>query len=95
MVAAVKSPGPAADRAYRTGIWTAAVGALAVVFALYWTGALAGYVSVFVVVVLFPVYMLLVASALSAWLGYGKGPADLRRVQREKDDGSEDEPGLW
>ena len=95
MTTQAKSPGPAAQRAFRTGVWAAAVLALAVVGWLYWTGAVAGYVSVFAVVVLFPVYMLLVASALSKWLGYGKTPADLRRVRREQTDASEDGPGFW
>lgn len=89
-----KSPGPAARRAFRTGIWTAAVVALVVVVGLYWTGVLASYVAVFVVIVLFPMYLLIVASALSKWLGFGKGPADLRRVTREIDRESPDE-GPW
>ncbi len=89
-----KSPGPAARRAFRTGVWTAAAGGLAVVGGLYWIGALASYAAVFVVVVLFPVYMLVVASALSKWLGLGKGPADLRRVTREVNGDTSDE-GPW
>ncbi len=95
MATQAKSPGPAAKRAFRTGVWAAAVVALAVVGWLYWTGELAGYVSAFVVVVLFPVYMLLVASALSKWLGFGKGPADLRRVRREQTETGEDDSGFW
>jgi len=94
MVTSEKSPGPAARRAFRTGIWAAAALALAVVVGLYWTGALANYVAVFVVLVLFPVYMLVVASALSMWLGFGKGPTDLRRVTREID-GDDSEEGPW
>lgn len=94
MVAPEKSPGPAARRAFKTGVWTAAAGGLAVVGALYWTGALASYAAVFVVVVLFPVYMLVAASVLSKWLGLGKGPADLRRVTRKIDRDSPDE-GPW
>jgi len=89
-----KSPGPAAHRAFRTGLWAAAVVALAVVGGLYWTGELAGYASLFVVVVIFPVYLLVVASVLSKWLGYGKTPADLRRVTREIDHDTSDE-GPW
>jgi FtsH-binding integral membrane protein len=95
MTTQAKSPGPAARRAFRTGVWAAAALGLAGVGALYWTGALAGYVSVFVVVVLFPVYMLLVASALSQWLGYGKGPADLHRVRRERGEDGDDGSGFW
>lgn len=88
-----KSPGPAARRAFRIGIWAAGALALAVVVGLYVTGTLANYVAVFVVVVLFPVYLLVVASALSKWLGLGKGPSDLRRVTRDiNDDDSEEGP---
>ena len=84
MVAQVTSPGPAAERAFRTGIRAAAVLGLAAVGGLYWTGTLAGYAAGFVVVLLFPAYMLVVASALAKWLGYDKGPRNLRRVTREK-----------
>jgi fatty acid desaturase len=95
MATSAKSPGPAAERAFRTGIRAAAVGALAVLGALYWTGALAGYVAVFVVIVLFPVYLLVVASVLSKWLGFAKGPTNLRRVTREDADGPRSGEGPW
>ncbi len=95
MTRPVKSPGPAAERAFQTGVWSAAVSALAVVGALYWTGALAGYVSVFVVIVLFPVYLVVVASVLSKWLGFARGPVNLRRVTREDDDGPRSGQGPW
>jgi len=95
MATSAKSPGPAAERAFRTGVWAAAVGALAVIGALYWTGALAGYVAVFVVIVLFPVYLLVVAAALCKWLGFAKGPANLRRVTREETEGPRSGEGPW
>ncbi|MFB6232918.1 MAG: hypothetical protein ABEH61_01530 [Haloarculaceae archaeon] len=95
MATPAKTPGAAARRAFRTGVWTAAAAALAVVGALYWTGTLEGYVAVFVVVVLFPVYLLLVASALSVWLGYDKDPRDLRRVTREQDEEPYSGKGPW
>jgi len=79
-----KSPGPAADRAFRTGILVAAVGGLAAVGSLYWTGALAPLLVGFTLVVLFPVYLLVAAAVLSKWLGYDRDVSDLRRV-RQKD----------
>ena len=77
-----KSPGPAADRAFTTGVLVAAVGALASVGFLYWTGALTPLLVGFTLVVLLPVYLLVVASALSKWLGYDRNVSDLRRVSR-------------
>jgi hypothetical protein len=77
-----KSPGPAADRAFATGIRVAAVGALAALGLLYWLGTVGPFLVGFALVVLFPVYLLVVASALSKWLGYDRDVSDLRRVSR-------------
>ncbi len=95
MVAKAKSPGPAAQRAFRIGVRAAAVAALAVVGVLYWTGAIAGYVTGFLVIVLFPVYLLVVASALSKWLGYDKDPRDLEPVTREEREDLRSDRGPW
>ncbi len=82
MEASRKSPGPAADRAFRTGVRAAAAGALAGLALLYWFEVLSPFLVGVTLVVLFPVYMLVVASALSVWLGYDRSAADLRRVRR-------------
>lgn len=79
-----KSPGPAADRAFTTGILVAAVAAFAALGFLYWAGMLAPFLVVFALVVLFPVYLLVVASVLSKWLGYDRDVSDLRRVRRDE-----------
>jgi hypothetical protein len=79
-----KSPGPSAAHAFRTGILVAAVGALAAVGSLYWTGALTPLLVGFTLVVLFPVYLLVAAAVLSKWLGYDRDVSDLRRVGREE-----------
>lgn len=80
-------PGPTADQAFRLGIATATVVALAGLATLYATGAVSAHVLAFVVVVGFPVYLLFVASALSVWLGFDKDVTDLRPVYRERNDG--------
>ena len=78
-----KSPGPAADRAFRTGILVAAIGALAVVGLLHWNGTLTPLLVGFALVVLFPVYLLVAASVLSKWLGYDRDASDLQRIRTE------------
>ncbi|MEF8789245.1 MAG: hypothetical protein V5A61_03915 [Haloarculaceae archaeon] len=88
-----KSPGPAADRAFTIGVLVATVGALAAVGFLYWTGVLTPLLVGFTLVVLLPVYLLVVASALSKWLGYDRGVSDLRRVSREDESRSRRGPG--
>ena len=88
-----KSPGPAADRAFTTGVLVAAVAACAVLGFLYWAGMLAPLPVVFALVVLFPVYLLIVASVLSKWLGYDRDVSDLRRVRRDEGSRSDWERG--
>lgn len=78
------TPGPSARSAFRLGIVTASVAALAVVGALYWAGELSLPLAGFTLIVLFPVYLVFVASVLSVWLGYNKGIADLRPVYEEQ-----------
>lgn len=86
-------PGPDARRAFATGVRTAALVALAAVALAYWTGAVTPLAAGFALVVLGPVYLLVVASALSKWLGYAPDATDLRPVYRERrvrsDPGSE------
>lgn len=82
MGAPKKSPGPATDRAFATGSRLAAVGALAALGLLYWFGVLTPPLVGVALAVFFPVYVLVVASVLSAWLGYDRSAADLRRVRR-------------
>ena len=76
--------GASARSAFRTGIVAAAVVALACVGFLYWAGQLTLLLVGFVLVVVFPVYLVFAASVLSVWLGYNKGVTDLRPVYRER-----------
>ncbi|WP_251342548.1 hypothetical protein [Haloplanus halophilus] len=77
-------PGPAARSAFRFGVLVAAVAGLSVLAWLYRSGALAPAAAVYVTIALFPVYLLVVASVLSVWLGYDRDPTDLRPVYRSR-----------
>jgi hypothetical protein len=59
----------------------AAVG-LAVLGAGYLHGVLTTTMALYALVALFPVYLVIAASALSVWLGYDKDATDLRPVYR-------------
>ncbi|WP_251328105.1 hypothetical protein [Haloplanus pelagicus] len=78
------APGPAARSAFRLGVLVASVAGLTVLAWLYRTGTLTTTTAVYVTVALFPVYLLVVASVLSVWLGYDKGPTDLQSVYRSR-----------
>jgi ethanolamine transporter EutH len=79
------SPGPDAGHAFRLGIAASAVVGLAVIAILYWTGALAPVIAGFVLVVIFPVYLVVAAAVLSVWLGYDKDHTALRPVYRTEE----------
>ncbi|MDY6819531.1 MAG: hypothetical protein SVG88_12800 [Halobacteriales archaeon] len=79
------SPGPSAHHAFRLGMIAAAIGAVAGIGFLYWFGAFDLFVAGGLLLILFPVYLLIVASFLSVWLGFGKDATDLRPVYREKE----------
>ncbi len=76
-------PGPDAHRAFRLGLAAATVVAAVVIVALYWTGSVPPVILGFMVLLVFPVYLVCAASVLSVWLGYDKDPTDLQRVTRE------------
>jgi hypothetical protein len=77
-------PGPVADRAFTLGIVAAATAGASVLAGLYGSGALALPLAVYVLVALFPVYLVAVASVLSVWLGYDRDATDLRPVTRRE-----------
>lgn len=77
-------PGPDAARAYRLGLIAGAVVGLFVAGALYWVGTLGPLALGYVVVALFPVYLIVVAVVLSVWLGYDKDATTLRPVYKPK-----------
>jgi hypothetical protein len=77
-----RSPGEAAQQAFRTGVAAAAAGALGALALLVWSGTVTPAAAAFGLVVLFHPYLLVAASVLSAWLGLGKDVSNLRRVTR-------------
>lgn len=77
-----RAPGPAARSAFRLGMIAAIVVGLAVLGALYLHGVLTVTTALYVLVALFPVYLVIAASVLSVWLGYDKDATDLRPVYR-------------
>lgn len=78
------SPGPAAAQAFRLGIITSAVGGLAGIATLYWFGILTPLLAGYTLVLLFPVYLVFIATVLSMWLGYNKDKTSLRPVYQQK-----------
>lgn len=79
------SPGPNAAAAFRLGILAGAVAGLAGVGLWYWFGSVAPLLLGYVLVLLFPIYLVFVAVALSVWLGYDKDSTALRPVYRTKE----------
>lgn len=82
------TPGPDAQYAFRLGIATAAIVGLVGIGALHWMGLLTPTLLGFTLVLIFPVYLVFAASALSVWLGFDKDATDLRPVRREQHDRS-------
>jgi hypothetical protein len=77
-------PGPDAARAFRFGmIAGGAVGAVCL-GTLYWASGLSLLALGYVVIALFPVYLIVVAILLSRWLGYTKDVTSLRPVYKTK-----------
>lgn len=77
-----RTPGPAARSAFRLGMLVAVVLGLTVLGVLYLGGVLTTTTALYVLFALFPVYLVVAASALSVWLGYDKDATDLRPVYR-------------
>jgi len=78
-------PGANARHAFRLGMTAAAIVGLVGAAVLYWAGLLDPALLGFTLVLIFPVYLVFAASALSVWLGFGKDATDLRPVYREPD----------
>jgi fatty acid desaturase len=83
------APGPDADRAFRLGIVAASVLWVAGLTALYVSGLLSLPVAAYGLVVLLPIYLLVVAAALSVWLGFSKDATALERVHETQDSAGE------
>ncbi len=80
MNAARKQPGPVAAQAFRLGMYLGAFVGLAVIGLLYWVGSLGAAMAGYALFLLFPVYLVVVAAALSRWLGYDRGVESLQPV---------------
>lgn len=78
------SPGPAADQAFRLGILASLAAGGVVLGILYWIGLISLPIIGYILLSLLPVYLILVASVLSVWLGYSKDISALRPVYKEK-----------
>ena len=79
------SPGPVAAHAFRLGMIAGAVVGLAGIGLLYWSGTLTPILAGYVLLAVFPVYLVLVSVVLSLWLGYNKDITALRPVYKPKD----------
>ena len=78
-------PGPDAHGAFRLGMLAAAVCGLGALGFGYWLGLVTPIYAGYALLILFPVYLVFAASALSVWLGFDKDASDLRPVYREKE----------
>ena len=78
-------PGPDAASAFRLGIVAGAIVGLVGLGALSLDGTITPIVAGYLLVVVFPVYLVLVAVALSRWLGYDADASALRPVTVPKD----------
>jgi hypothetical protein len=79
------SPGPNADDAFQLGVIVATLAGLIPLVVLYTQGSLTLRLIGFVLLTLFPVYLIFSASALSVWLGFDKDATDLRPVHRNRE----------
>jgi len=80
---ASKTPGPAAAHAFQLGLRAGAIFGIAVIATLYWFGIIDLLLAGYALLLLFPVYLIFVAAALSVWLGYDKDATALRPVYKQ------------
>ena len=80
---ASKTPGPAAAHAFQLGLRAGAIFGIAVIATLYWFGIIELLLAGYALLLLFPVYLIFVAAALSVWLGYDKDATALRPVYKQ------------
>ena len=78
------SPGPAASSAFQYGIVAGVVLGLTGVGLLYQSEYLTPAVAGYVLLALFPTYLVLVAALLSKWLGYERDSTSLRPVYQDR-----------
>lgn len=79
------TPGPIADRAFDAGFKAAAVGGVVGLTVCYLVGILSLYGTLFVLILLYPAYLVFVALLLATWLGYDTDRSNLEPVSVEAD----------
>jgi len=94
-MAIASSPGPIADRTYRFGFRLAVGAGLAAVGLLFGLGYLSLSDTIIVLLLIFPVYLIFTATALSVWLGYDTDQTDLTRVTEEVETEENDSWENW
>lgn len=75
-------PGPDAARAFRLGIAAGGLIGLTLAAISYWFSTMTLFAFGYIFLLVFPVYLVLVATALSVWLGYNQDVTSLRPVYR-------------
>jgi len=78
------TPGPVARSAFKIGMLAAALLGLGGAAGLYWIGLVDLVLLGYTLALVFPLYLVLAASVINVWLGYGKDATDLRPVYRSK-----------
>ena len=88
------TPGPIAARTFELGFKVALIGGLGILGAGHWFGivSLSERVTLVIVLLLFPVYLVFVSMVLSVWLGYAADEHDLQAVAGEEHDPWENWP---
>lgn len=79
---ASETPGANAARAFKLGLYAAAIFGVSTIAALYWFAIIELLLAGYALLLLFPVYLVFVATALSVWLGYDKDATALRPVYK-------------
>jgi hypothetical protein len=78
------TPGPIADHAFSLGLKAGALLGIVVIWGFYWAGQIDLLLAGYALIALFPVYLVLLATGLSVWLGYDKDISALRPVYRRE-----------
>ena len=79
---ASKTPGANAAHAFRLGLYAAAIFGATLISSLYWFEIIEPILAGYALLLLFPVYLVFVATVLSVWLGYSKDATALRPVYK-------------
>jgi hypothetical protein len=80
------TPGPIAERTFELGLKIGAAGGIAAAATLFLVGpaSISNGIHVVLTLLLYPVYLLTVATLLGIWLGYDTDARNLERVTEER-----------